>query len=219
MPSWRAVLRLQARTECTGHASGVTGVRKATTADLSTMSESLAKAFADDPVMLHILPPRPGQEKKLRGLMRIEAISGLRHESVWCTEDGQATAIWKPPNKWKIGGMELLRQAPATIAILRSRLPRALSVLNAVEKKHPEHPPHWHLAVLGTEPDGQGKGKGSAVLQPVLERCDREGEAAYLESSKERNVPFYERHGFRVTEELSLAGGPTLWLMWRDPQV
>ena len=30
---------------------------------------------------------------------------------------------------------------------------------------------------------------------------------------------FYERHGFRVTGELSIPrGGPTLWLMWRDPQ-
>jgi len=32
-------------------------------------------------------------------------------------------------------------------------------------------------------------------------------------------VPFYERHGFRVIGELSIpGGGPTLWLMWRDPQ-
>jgi hypothetical protein len=32
-------------------------------------------------------------------------------------------------------------------------------------------------------------------------------------------VPFYERHGFRVTGEVSIPrGGPTLWLMWRDPQ-
>jgi GNAT superfamily N-acetyltransferase len=112
----------------------------------------------------------------------------LRHGTVWTTEDRQATAIWKPPEKWKLGGVELLKQAPAT------------------------------LAVLGTEPDGQGKGKGSAVLAPVLAQCDRDGEGAYLESSKERNVPFYERHGFRVTEELTVKDGPTLWLMWRDPQ-
>jgi ribosomal protein S18 acetylase RimI-like enzyme len=198
----------------------VTDVRKATRADLDAISASLAKAFWDDPVMLHILPQSDrGQAKKLEGLMRIEAISGLRHESVWTTEDRQATAIWKPPNKWKVGGMELLRQAPSTIAILRSRLPTALSVLNIIEKKHPVEPPHWHLAVLGTEPDGQGKGKGSSVLQPVLEQCDRAGEGAYLESSKERNVPFYERHGFRVTERIDLPkGGPSLWLMWRDPQ-
>jgi GNAT superfamily N-acetyltransferase len=198
----------------------VTGVRKATSADLPQVSASLAAAFADDPVMLHVLPGiADGQLRKLVGLMRIEAHSGLRHDSVWTTEDGSASAIWKPPGKWKIGGMELVRQAPRTVAILRSRVLVALGVLGAIERKHPIDPPHWHLAVLGTEPAAQGKGRGSAVLQPVLEHCDRAGEPAYLESSKEANVPFYERHGFRVTERLDLPkGGPSLWLMWRDPQ-
>jgi GNAT superfamily N-acetyltransferase len=198
----------------------VTDVRTATRADVPKVAASLARAFADDPVMRHILPViATGQLTQLRGLMQIEATSGLRHDSVWTTDDGAATAIWKPPGKWKIGGMELLRQTPRTMAILRSRLPTALSVLNVIEKKHPTEPPHWHLAVLGTEPAAQGTGRGSAVLQPVLDHCDRTGEGAYLESSKEANVPFYERHGFRVTEQLDIPkGGPSLWLMWRDPQ-
>lgn len=198
----------------------MTGVRKATSADLPQVTTSLAAAFADDPVMAHILPEiADGRLHRLAGMMRIEAYAGLRHESVWTTDDGMATAIWKPPGKWKIGGVELLRQTPRTVAILRSRVLVALRVLNAIERKHPTDPPHWHLAVLGTDPAVQGTGQGSAVLQPVLDHCDREGEGAYLESSKERNVLFYERHGFRVTERLDLPnGGPSLWLMWRDPQ-
>jgi len=52
----------------------------------------------------------------------------------------------------------------------------------------------------------------------VTEECDREGIPAYLESSKEANVSYYARHGFAVTEEFTLKGGPSLWLMWRDPR-
>ncbi len=42
---------------------------------------------------------------------------------------------------------------------------------------------------------------------------------AYLESSNERNLPLYERNGFRVTGNLrALSHGPTIWRMWREPQ-
>jgi GNAT superfamily N-acetyltransferase len=59
-------------------------------------------------------------------------------------------------------------------------------------------------AVLGTDPAAQGRGLGSAVLAPVLEGCDRDGIGAYLVSSKERNIDFYARFGFRVTREVRL---------------
>jgi GNAT superfamily N-acetyltransferase len=76
---------------------------------------------------------------------------------------------------------------------------------------------HWYLQMLGTQPDWQGKGVGSAIIAPVLERCDRTGERVYLESSKEQNIPFYARHGFEVTDEVHIPKGPTVWAMWREP--
>lgn len=88
--------------------------------------------------------------------------------------------------------------------------------LVGVERSHPARPAHWYLATLGTDPDVQGQGCGSAVLEPVLRECDRLGIGAYLESSKERNIDFYVRHGFRVSGDLRLPRGPCLWPMWRD---
>ncbi len=70
---------------------------------------------------------------------------------------------------------------------------------------HP-HEPHWYLATLGTAVEQQGKGVGGALLRPVLEHCDAEGLPCYLESSKERNVPFYRRHGFEVVAGGAAAG-------------
>ena len=111
-----------------------------------------------------------------------------------------------------------LRILPQLIGIFGRRLGAGFRAFNLIEKHHPRNP-HYYLAVLGTEPAHQGKGIGSALMQPVLELCDREGVPAYLESSKERNVPYYRRHGFEVTEELHLPGrGPPVWLMWREPR-
>jgi hypothetical protein len=57
------------------------------------------------------------------------------------------------------------------------------------------------------------------VLAPVFARCDQDGTAAYLESTKERNIRFYEHHGFRVTGTIApTPDGPPMWCMWRDPQ-
>src|SRR5205814_297309 len=96
------------------------------------------------------------------------------------------------------------------------RLARVLRGLSIVEKCHPEDP-HFYLATLGTDPGHQGEGIGSALMQPVLSMCDQEGLGAYLESSKESNIAFYSRHGFRVTEEVRMPHGPPVWLMWREP--
>jgi GNAT superfamily N-acetyltransferase len=90
--------------------------------------------------------------------------------------------------------------------------------MNAIEQKHP-HEPHYYLLALGVEPDLQGRSLGTQLMAPILERCDRERVPAYLESSKEKNLPLYERNGFRVTEKFQVPnGGPAIWLMWRDPR-
>ena len=103
---------------------------------------------------------------------------------------------------------------------LLPHLPAARARRRAGREAPPGASRHLYLAVLGTEPAAPGPGRRvGAVLAPGLELCDREGLPAYLESSKESNVGFYARFGFRVTEEVRMPrGGPTVWLMWRDPR-
>ena len=92
---------------------------------------------------------------------------------------------------------------------MAAHLKITLQLLNLINSMHPSEP-HWYLATLGTDPDFQGKGIGSSLLRPVLDHCDAEGWPAYLESSKERNIPFYFRHGFTVVREVPLpVAGPT----------
>ena len=61
---------------------------------------------------------------------------------------------------------------------------------------------------LATDPDHQRKGLASAVIAPVLERADREGLGAFLETGAEENLGFYARAGFEVTDEVVLPDGP-----------
>jgi ribosomal protein S18 acetylase RimI-like enzyme len=192
--------------------------RRATAADLPALTQALVRAFLDDPVAIWACRPealRPWMLERFHGT-RLRHL--LAEQEVWTTPDLACAALWAPPERWKTTGRQDLEIARC---LMRPRLmmrgPMVGWGLTDVERRHPHDPPHWYLATLGTDPPAQGQGLGSAVLRPVLEQCDLDGIGAYLESSKERNIDFYARHGFRVTAELKLPRGPKMWAMWRDP--
>ena len=191
----------------------------ATSAQRRAMAQSLGDAFFDDPVMSWVLPDAAGRRRRLAGLFAT-LLQGhyLPLGTVWTTPDAAGAALWAPPGKAVVAPTTVLRYGPRLIAAMGRRSLIGLQALTHVERLHPKEP-HWYLGVLGTRTSSQGKGIGSAVLGPALERCDQEGIAAYLESSKESNIAFYRRHGFEVTGEIPLPrGGPTVWPMWRSPQ-
>jgi len=114
---------------------------------------------------------------------------------------------------------ELTRETPSAVKAFGRNTFRAVRTQLQVESKHPKEPAHWYLGYLGTRCDSQGQGLGSAMLREVLEPADAAGVPAYLESSNERNLTLYRRHGFEVVEEIRALGtGPTIWRMWRDPR-
>jgi hypothetical protein len=77
---------------------------------------------------------------------------------------------------------------------------------------------HWYLMAHGVEPSKQGGNIGGALIEPVLSRADSEGLPCYLETFNERNLPFYERHGFRIAGSGNIpGGGPDFWAMLRAP--
>jgi GNAT superfamily N-acetyltransferase len=178
------------------------------------LSVTLARAFADDPVMNYLVG---ANIRRLSTFFGAELRQYVRNGEVLTAGDNAAGALWARPNRWRSGLRDLLRSTPAMAAALRTHVPRALKVLSRMEQAHPREP-HWYLGVVGTDPAAQGKGLGRALIDPILQRCDEAGLGAYLESSKERNIPYYNRFGFTVTGEIAFPGGPTLWPMWREPR-
>jgi ribosomal protein S18 acetylase RimI-like enzyme len=192
-------------------------VRRATSADVPALARMLARAFLDDPVASWAWRPAALRLQALERFQAIRLRQLLVDEEVWTTGDLTCAALWAPPGRWR---MTLPQVAALVPSFARPRLLARMPLVAVgwldLERKHPSTPAHWYLAVLGTDPSSQGRGLGSAVLRTMLEQCDRDGVAAYLESSKESNIDFYARHGFRVVDELRLLRGPAMWPMWRD---
>lgn len=196
-------------------------IRPATAADLPALGRSLANAFADDPIWMWLT--RQDERRYQRGaagFFEADARTMLNGPGEVLVDDQLGgAALWRAPDHWKGTLADTARIAPAALRLMGARTPRAMAALAGMEKVHPSDVPHWYLSILGTDPAHQGRGVGSALIRSVTDRCDEQGMPAYLESSKETNVPFYARHGFEVTAEHRFAkDGPLLWLMWREPR-
>jgi ribosomal protein S18 acetylase RimI-like enzyme len=194
-------------------------VRRATEADVEPMAAQLAKTFWDDPVMDHIFRNEKRRDAGLKTYFGTQMRADyMPFGGCWTTDGYAGSAIWAPAGKPLLTGLRAILTMLPVLPHVFTRMPTTFRVLNLVESMHPEEP-HWYLATLGTAVEHQGRGVGSALMRPVLEHCDAEGLPAYLESSKERNVPFYGRHGFEVVREVSLPdSGPKIWTMWREPR-
>ena len=215
---------MQARREATGastrpRVAAVPVVRSATEADLPAIGRTLAAAFATDPIWQWLASPRVDWDRRAGAWFSAEARMQLRnHGEVLVDDEVRGAAIWAPPKRWRSSTKQGVALAIPSLRLFGRGLPRAIRMIEAVEGAHPVDPPHWYLAILGTDPSHQGSGVGSALIAAVTDRCDAEGLPAYLESSKEQNVPFYVRHGFEVQATMEPAGAPTMWRMWREPQ-
>lgn len=179
----------------------------------------LSRAFDDDPISTYLLPSERRRPPGLRAFFRVQIRNDyLNFGGVYTTDDRAGAAVWAPPGKPMLKGLRgFVSVLPVAPHVVGATLLRSLRFLSRLETMHPKEP-HWYLATLGTEPARQGHGIGSALLEPILAKCDTEGTRAYLESSKERNIPFYRRHGFEVTDEVHFGDSPPIWTMWRDPR-
>ena len=201
---------------------GVPTVRPLRLDDVPAVSRMLARAFAQDPTTVWFFPGVRRRQRRLERFYAIEVLTLLDAGEGWVTEDREAAALWlpvgrppeRPPGRAHLGRQ--LRWNLAAAWLLGRRLPRAAATMIRVQQRHPREP-HWYLACLGTAPERQGRGLGSAVLAPVLERCDRTGTPAVLDTATAEDVRFYQRRGFEVTAEVARPGAPHLWVMRRAP--
>jgi ribosomal protein S18 acetylase RimI-like enzyme len=201
------------------HEPALPVVRRATADDVTAMAAQMARTFYDDPVTSHIFRNEARRDAGLRAYFRTQMKADyLPFGGCYVAEGYVGSAIWAPPGKPLQAGLRGLLTMLPVLPYTITNMKTTLQLLALVEGKHP-HEPHWYLASLGTAVEQQGKGVGGALMRPVLAHADAEGMPCYLESSKERNLPFYRRHGFVVVEEVLLpSDGPTLWTMWREPQ-
>ena len=190
-------------------------MRPARGAEFPDLADVLVRAFWMDPFHRWLFPDERVRPRRQRLLFeRVLAIYG-RHGVVYTTDDCSGVALWDPPRDGGPSLPELVSFVVRVLPVFGARAFRIAQGMAPMATLHPEEP-HWYLSILGTDPECQRSGVGSALLNPVLRCCDEEGTSAYLEASRIENVPYYERFGFEVVAPLAMpAGGPVVYRMRR----
>ena len=199
-------------------------MRLATSNEIPELAATLARAFAHDPFYTYVVGDAPERNQRMR-----DGWTGLlRHTSdnlstTYTTDDHAGVALWHPPGYGGASFIGSLRLMPSVLRLAGGfrhlrEVSRAVAALEQHRHRHVPAP-HFYLSALGVEPDRQGSGLGTALVQPILERADQGRVAAYLETATARNVLLYERLGFAVVEEMTLPGTDVHgWLMRRSPR-
>ncbi|HJM74960.1 MAG TPA: GNAT family N-acetyltransferase [Dehalococcoidia bacterium] len=196
--------------------SNAPAVRKATEADVETFGRILGAAFDDDPIANWLVRQDERRSEAIGTMFReVGRYAYLPYDECYVTSGATGAALWRPPDVPEPQPPEL---GPVWAEVVDPLRPdNAVRLGPAMDEHHPTEE-HFYLFAIGVLPEGQGSGTGSALMRAVLDRCDREGMPAYLENTNERNLPFYERHGFKTTERVHLPdSGPSFWPMWREP--
>lgn len=189
-------------------------VRKAGAGDVDRLCETLSAAFYADPVLSWCYPDPDRRRPILPAFFRAIVAATLPHGGIDTMADERAAAIWVPPE----AELHEEQLAGDLMNVSGDDAARVVTLFELLDPEHPTDVRHQYLFALGTRPEWQSHGLGSALLRAVLDPCDEDGTPAYLEASSERNKQLYLRHGFEVRTTVRLPDGPPLWCMWREPQ-
>jgi len=181
---------------------------------------TLAVAFHDDP-LFQLIQPDPARRRRTGTWFMGTAVKyGLQNGEVWSNDDASAVAVWFPPGKTDLSMVAFLRagmiRLPLEVGLRGSA--RVLKLMSATEPFHKQvKGPHWYLLAIGTLPERQGQGLGSALVKIGTDQADKAGVPCYLETATDADIAFYSKRGFEVIGSTQ-AEGHTLSGMVRKPQ-
>ena len=171
---------------------------------------ALRSAFADDPAYSLMIPDPRMRERAFAAMWPALIRYSIRWGEGYEAEGADAVALWLPPGSTKTTTWRGLRAGlwRAVFVVDSSTRRYFLDTIDELDTLHEKLVPdrHWYLWVLGVCPELQGRGLGTALLLPVLERARAEALPVYLEAITEENVAFYEHRGFEVVASGKIPG-------------
>jgi GNAT superfamily N-acetyltransferase len=178
-------------------------VRIARPTDAEAITETISRAFHEDPTWAWAFPDSERRQAQYAIWWRLLIDGAMRYPWVLVTERCEVAAVWIPPDGTEIAPKDEARVPSLLRELVGDRAPTFLELLGRFDDARPVDPPHYYLSLLGVHDDHRGKGLGMRMLRENLSRFDALGMPTYLESSNRANNPKYESVGYASMGEFT----------------
>jgi len=179
-------------------------MRPANHLDNPRILDLLTRSFDANKSVNFVVKAGNARSCRIRRLMQYALDQCTDFGEVWIADDGNAVALILHPDKKRTTIRTVWRDLELAFSVIG--MPRLFSIMKreAILKSfHPKRP-FAYLWFIGVAPEQQGKGHGSRLLGELLLHCGSQQRPVCLETSNERNIPFYERHGLELYHSIDL---------------
>lgn len=175
---------------------------RATSSDKELVAEILIRSFVDNKSINYIIKQDEKREQRLKHLMEYSFDICNLFGDVFVSDDRKACALIVVPDRKKVTVKSILLDIKMVFSVTGlSNIKKAISRESAIQKIHPSVP-LYYLWFIGVEPSQQGNGIGSKLLNEIIQKGLSENRTICLETSTLKNIPWYEKHGFKTYQEL-----------------
>ena len=192
----------------------ITPTQSRTASEEDQTVAALVLAFSTDPVARWVWPEPQQYLAHAPGFFRAFGGPAFAQGTAYSIAGYAGAALWLPPS---VDPDEHALSAHIASTVPARTQADLFTLLDQMARYHPGEP-HWYLPLIGVDPALRGRGYGSMLLQHTLSECDRDGVAAYLESSNPRNLSLYHRHGFEILGTIQVGASPPIFPMLRRPR-
>lgn len=178
------------------------GMIKANYYDKDLIVDILVKSFADNKSVNYIVKQDAKKSERLKRLMGYSFDVCYLYGEIFLSEDKKGCALMLLPDKKKTSLRSIGLGARLVLSVIGLlNIKKALSRKSRINKIHPKTP-FYYLWFIGVEPSKQNNGIGTKLLREVVHQGISQGRPIYLETSTEKNVPWYEKFGFATYSKL-----------------
>ncbi|MEP7376203.1 MAG: GNAT family N-acetyltransferase [Chitinophagaceae bacterium] len=172
--------------------------------DKKRIVDMLTSSFDENSSVNYIIKQDKKRTKRIEKLMEYSFDVCYLFGKVLLSDDKKGCALIVLPEKKKTTFKSILLNLKLVLFCVGLSNAKKTMDREAKIKKFQPREPMYYLWFIGVEPNEQNKGIGSALLTEIIKESESEKRIICLETSTLKNLPWYQKFGFTIYNELHL---------------